>query len=1058
MLRKTVLLVAATLLGLPAMVAARQPAKPALTPEQTKALLLESFAWMEKSLQFEKEANWPAAIAAAEKSQALIVRVIGLKSTALLQHLGKLHEACEDFPAAEKARAEVLRLEEKRLGKDHWQVTDARLALAHSKAWARLDPGQRRRWAETQGWIKKRDEAFGNFQLGTGSELGRKIVETCRELWGEDDPETAAAIAALGQSLNAQGKNSDAEHLHRQALTIRLKVLGKEHPDVAASYASLADVLKAMGHDDKSRELNRQALDIRLATLGNTHGDTAMSYNSLASDLREQGQYAEAEKLYRKAVAVCIKVHGKDHGLSTASYDGLAQVLRAQGRQAEAEELFRLSLAIRLKDGTSSLYTALAYHDLATALVEQGKYAEAAELQGRALAVYRKVLPKDHRMIAASYHTLAFALHLQGQNAEAAEFLRNALDIHLKVLGKDHSDVAMTYNNLAMVLSAQGLHDEADQRSREGLDICLKLQGDGHPDAATAYTGRALILYAWGKYAAAEKMALAGAESFQAARLRASFTGMDRSAFSAKSSPMAFLACVLAHNGKPAQAWHAFEQNLGRGLFDDLTARTTRRLSDVEHQREERLLAQLNDTDKRLPELLGGKTKNPEAASKLREVRDGLTAELTEFQSELVTKYGVLAGNVYGLKRVQKSLAADAALVGWIDWSGHAKSENPAGEHWAVLVRSEGEPVCVRLTGIGRSGVWSKDDDELPGTVRGILHNPNLVHQDALAKLGRQRLDPLQKHLLGVRHLVVLPSSMMAGIPVEALTDAYRISYAPSATVFAWLQEKRDPSAAGNKLLALGDAVFSPEQAKKAAAVTQLLRGEKFAALPGTRFEVERLAGLVKTHGGQATPFLGVHATRVNLERLAEKNRLADFHYIHLATHAKADPKGGLNSFLVLSSENPDETNYATLSAGQILRTWKLNADLVTLSACQTALGEQRGGEGYLGFSQALLLAGARTLVLSQWQVSDHASAAFMVRFYQNLLGERPGLKQPLSKIEALEEARRWLRELPRAEALKLFADMPDDFRSELPAGARPFEHPNYWAAFILVGDPGDRK
>jgi CHAT domain-containing protein len=274
--------------------------------------------------------------------------------------------------------------------------------------------------------------------------------------------------------------------------------------------------------------------------------------------------------------------------------------------------------------------------------------------------------------------------------------------------------------------------------------------------------------------------------------------------------------------------------------------------------------------------------------------------------------------------------------------------------------------------------------------------------------------------------------------------------------MFTWLQEKRDPLAEGNKLLALGDAVFSSEQAKKATAVAQLIRGsEKFAALPGTRFEVEQLAGLTKQHGGQVTPFLGVQATRVNLERLAEKNQLADFRFIHLSTHAKADLKGSLNSFLVLSSENPDETNYATLSAGQMLRTWKLNADLVTLSACETALGKHEGGEGYVGFSQALLLAGARTLVLSQWEVIDHASAAFMLRFYQNLLGERPGLHQPLSKLEALEEARRWLRELPRAEALKLFADMPEDFRSELPAGARPFEHPNYWAAFILVGDPG---
>ena len=78
-----------------------------------------------------------------------------------------------------------------------------------------------------------------------------------------------------------------------------------------------------------------------------------------------------------------------------------------------------------------------------------------------------------------------------------------------------------------------------------------------------------------------------------------------------------------------------------------------------------------------------------------------------------------------------------------------------------------------------------------------------------------------------------------------------------------------------------------------------------------------------------------------------------------------------------------------------------------------------------------------------------------MIRFYQNLLGQREGLKQPLSKLEALEEARRWLRELPREEAVKMLEGTPAEFLERMPRGERPFAHPNFWAAFVLIGDPG---
>jgi CHAT domain-containing protein len=174
-----------------------------------------------------------------------------------------------------------------------------------------------------------------------------------------------------------------------------------------------------------------------------------------------------------------------------------------------------------------------------------------------------------------------------------------------------------------------------------------------------------------------------------------------------------------------------------------------------------------------------------------------------------------------------------------------------------------------------------------------------------------------------------------------------------------------------------------------------------------------------------------------------------------------------MNSRLFLSQDRlPDPTKIAafdqpfydgTLTAGEVMSTWKLDAELVVLSACQSGLGRSSGGEGFVGFAQALFLAGGRSLVLSLWEVDDRATSLLMTRFYQNWLGKRRGLVQPLPKAEALREAKAWLRGLTAeavdAELKPIARGIPRAKRGQ-PIAGHPFEHPHYWAGFILMGDP----
>ena len=157
------------------------------------------------------------------------------------------------------------------------------------------------------------------------------------------------------------------------------------------------------------------------------------------------------------------------------------------------------------------------------------------------------------------------------------------------------------------------------------------------------------------------------------------------------------------------------------------------------------------------------------------------------------------------------------------------------------------------------------------------------------------------------------------------------------------------------------------------------------------------------------------------------------------------------------------------LSVREIQRTWDLKAELVTLSACETALGRESGGEGFVGFTQSLLMSGARSVCLSLWRVNDKATSLLMTRFYQNYVRKARGVGK--AHVQG--------RGVPRGEEMAAKPDSGRDRQRTGRPGAwrgaaageghrrqrkeaspskssalRPYDHPYYWAAFVLVGDP----
>jgi tetratricopeptide (TPR) repeat protein len=1154
------------------------------------------------------------------------------------KQVGKLQKQIDEMAEGGKlAQAiqtakELLALREQRQGTDHWQAADARQQIKTLERRAAFTEEQRADYRRAETAWREAMDLFAKGRHAQAQPLCEQVLALRRKLLGEEHPDTATAYTSLAHSLRSQGKHAEAEAAYRKALDLRRQLLGEEHPETATSYHNLASQSWLLGKDAEAEEGLRHALRLRLKLLGEEHADIAYNYYDLALTLNTPGRYPEAEQHYRKALALYRKLRGEEHLETVGSYMGLASNLHAQGKYAEAgavslealaltrklfseehpwtaicynnlgnnqsdqgkyaeaEENLRKALPLYRKlFGEEDPRTAGCYNNLAMSLVGQGKYAEAEENLRQILALYRKLRREEHPVTAYCYNTLSASLMRQDKYAEAEEAGRKALDLRRKQLGEQHPDTAVSYSTLAISLDMQGKYADAGEFLQRAVEVHRKVLGDEHPNSALLYQNLAYNLAARQRDREAEAQLALAADAFTHARPQFASSGLERAAGVGERSPMPFLAALLARRGEPELAWQRFEQGLGRGTWDDLTARLAR--SPQEQDRLVALGGRLERLDLVLQEYGTLKQPTEEQSREHKErltQRRGTQQQLDALTRELAQKYGVAEAHAYALEKVQAALPADTALLGWVDIQPEGKIREVVKERWALRLRAKGKPTWVPLKGSGKDDAWTDADSRLPGQLAADLHSRPRSEQADWRPLARrlyqQRLEPLAPQLAAtadlpaVRHLIVLPSDVMDGIPLEVLTERYVFSRAPSATVFAFLRGKAKPQTEG--LLALADPVFDrPDTAAKPAPLPPggvllvavvpgsnasqaglrsgdvLLRykdtalktaadlgtqvqaagadpkahipievwreGEKdplkmevppgplgvsvakeaapeavakrrridaetvasrgdgdWKALPGTRAEAEAIARRFRDARKSVTLLTDSDASEQRLAELAGDGTLGKVRYLHLATHGTVNRDFPLQSAVILARDRlPDPAKQldagspvydGRLTAAEVLRDWNLDADLVTLSACETGLGRYARGEGYMGFAQALLIAGSRSVCLSLWPVDDAATALLMDRFYANLLGQRDGLKGPLGKAEALDEAKKWLRALPRKEAVKLAAVLTGGVergkgRPALPKAPAvpetatedepPYAHPYYWAAFVLIGD-----
>jgi CHAT domain-containing protein/Tfp pilus assembly protein PilF len=883
----------------------------------------------------------------------------------------------------------------------------------------------------------------------------KAAAEYCRralaieEKLAPDSLAVAASLTNLGNVAAKQGDLKAAAEYYRRTLAIREK-LAPESLDVAGNLNNLGNAAAEQGDLKAAAEYYRRALAIK-EKLAPESLDVAASLDNLGNVAHDQGDLKAATEYHRRALAIREKLAPESLDVA-ASLNNLGVVAYDQGDLKAATEYHRRALAIEDKLAPDSLEVAPSLNNLGNVFNDQGDLKAATEYYRRALAIREKLAPESLD-VAASLNNLGTVAQDQGDLKAAEEYHRRALAIKEK-LAPESLDVTASLNNLGVVAREQGELRAAAEYYRRALAIEDNLAPDSLLHATTL-NSLAIVARESGELDSAENLAK---RAWHIVQHQAEVVTSDeaRQAFGSSTQGYAgTLLSVQVARQEPEAAFVTLEegraQALARLLFErqevlnqasgDLWPRHQEALAKLHHAEEALGRAEKMPGDS--PEVEQQRQEARKAYQQARDEIDQLWVEIQKREPRAFTPTLNLAEAARtlggGSTFVAFSLQGDEAYA--LALSGGEKPRvlaeklqlGPAAGRDTASKREAAKRIERRILGF-----WA------------LAHTPpepgaaSQAEGRALVASGRELFNALFPGEIGKlvrqsRRLILSPDGVLWQLPFAALATAVdasgnphylgeqvAVAYTPSLSLYAQLKKEAPQLRKGQRLEVL--AVGDPDFERKVELDPKDLEADRLWAglyppgahperLPATAREAEVIA---QVYGSRA--LTGDQATEAEVRK-----RIENADVIHLAAHGALQTALPMSSGVLLTPPQKEPAIGETkddgaLQAWEIFSQLKLRAELVVLSACDTARGEAVKGEGVVGLTRALEYAGAKSVVATQWSVvAGNSTVQLMEDFHRDL---RAGM--------------------PKDEALK---DAMAAVRKEYP---QPF----YWAPFILLGDP----
>lgn len=692
-----------------------------------------------------------------------------------------------------------------------------------------------------------------------------------------------------------------------------------------------------------------------------------------------------------------------------------------------------------------------------------GDYNKALYYCQESLAMFRAmVMP---RYEAWMLRDIGLIHDTRGDKKQALEYFNQSLAVAKS--GQDQRYTAQTLNYMGRTYASLKDWKAALSCYEQALGLS-RVASDGAGESATLYnlshleTARDNLEAALSHVQAALKISESLRTKVQSHELRAAYFGTIHQQFNLYTDILMRLHQKRPDSGFDVMAFEVNERGRARSMLEALAESRAGIRQGVDQsllRRESQLQRQLNATVERRIQLAGAKASSVEMAAIERELGE-LTTAYQQVQGEIRNsspRYSALVQPTpLTLKKIQlQVLDNDTALLAFalgeersFAWLVTTDSIRSFELEARAAIESAARRLHTHLTARNQP-----QKDETPSQRRVRIASEDAQYLNVSRELSTKVLGEVAKHLKHQRLVIVADGALQyvpfAALPIPAETENFRpliadyeIVSLPSASVVALMREDLKARPRAPKSVAiLADPVFdkdderlvsrvrrrdiahagksrvlTPDQSQRALRDFNGLTGV-ISRLPFSGREAEAIMALVPE--GEGMLALGFRASRAT----AVSPELSQYRYVHFATHGLLNSKHPELSGVFLSRFNEFGKSQDGFLQLHDVYNLKLSADLVVLSACQTALGKDIRGEGLVGLTRGFMYAGAPRVIASLWQVDDAATADLMRGFYAEMLtrGKRPAEALRAAQVRMWEQ-NRW-------------------------------PSPYYWAAFTLQGE-----
>ena len=856
---------------------------------------------------------------------------------------------------------------------------------------------------------------------------GTQLAELYKTLFGEHHLNYAIALSNLARYYFKEKNAVAAIKLETIVIDIYKEVFGTNSFEYAIALSNLSTYYHKNYNFGNAIKFGTQASEHIKALKGEQNYEYSTTLSNLSCIYESFGSYAEAIKFETKSMEIRKQVLGENHKEYGSSLGHLSSLYWSIGNNNEAIKYGMLTLKVfKNTYGEQSRAYAIALQRLANCYASLQNYDEAIKLMREVLNILKKEVGEEHPVYADAFNTIAQFYAQVGQLNEAIQIGSKSIQIFKKIYGENSFDYMLSLVNLAIYYHGLGNYAESMKYENEAAKI-IKTNFHEYNKLDNLIKCLSAInnLMSGNEEKAKQDFSWYYDHSYSFIMKNFStMTSMERRSYWLSQYANFYTyylpkaACYY-----PCSTFNSLAYN-GQVLSKGLLLNSELEIQKIIDQKGDTAIANLYDKIRCRRVLVDSLTQIPNNKRFMN--LDSLSQLIDKDErvlSESVKELGDYTKNLsIDWKTIQKKLT-DQDMA--IEFASFKDTTNQIVYLALVLKKGMKYPELVKLFELKDYNKISQSEIYLTTKLYNIVWKP------------------LQKYLEGVKNVYFAPTLDLHKIGIEYLPDengkifdeqynVYRLSSTRELVVTHHTNTL-------NKAATYGGIHYSNDSDS----TNQRSNGPAF--LIGTKLESEAVAKILQKANYNVTMFSGSVATEESVKQLSGKN----YKILHIGTHGFYYSKNELETselgYLVDGNQNgedrdlscsgllfsgakatfdptlrqsiPDGVSDGILTAKEISRLDFKGLDLVVLSACQSGLGNITG-EGVMGLQRGFKKAGAQTIIMSLWSVSDEATQMLMTEFFKNLVLN-------YNKREAFVKAQATVR--------------------------NKYPHPSLWAAFVMI-------